>query len=64
MTRGDRVLTPLGPGTVAYVRMAPPDYREVEAVSVVLDGIRDRWPNYTGSTFPVDKVSVTPREED
>lgn len=37
MRQGDRVTTKLGTGTVVYVRMAPPDFREIEAVSVKLD---------------------------
>lgn len=47
---GDRVWTPLGHGTVAYVRMAPPDYARPMAVSVVLDARRYE-PGYSGSTF-------------
>ncbi len=48
--QGDQVQTPLGPGRVAYQRMAPPDYREAAAVSVVLDARRAQ-PGYTGTIF-------------
>jgi hypothetical protein len=54
--QGDRVQTPLGPGTVAYVRMAPPDYREPDAVSVRLDSRADAAPWYTGTIFAAHKV--------
>lgn len=53
--RGDRVTTPLGPGTVAYQRMAPPTYSVPEAVSVVLDDRRLR-PGYSGTIFPAAEV--------
>ena len=48
MQKGDRVNTAWGPGTVAYVRMASPDYTTVDAVSVVLDSKRTR-PGYSGT---------------
>jgi hypothetical protein len=51
MKRGDAVMTPLGPGRVAYVRMAPPDYLTAAAVSVILDG------QTTGTIFPAEKVT-------
>ena len=35
---GQKVKTPHGAGRVQYVRMAPPDFTAVEAVSVLLDG--------------------------
>jgi hypothetical protein len=41
-TQGQRVRTPLGLGRVAYQRLAPPDYRTAEVVSVVLDSERTR----------------------
>ncbi len=56
--QGDPVDTPVGPGRVAYVRMAPPTYSTPEAVSVVLDARRGD-PRYTGSIFSAS--DVTPR---
>lgn len=53
---GDRVSTPRGAGRVAYVRMSPPDYRAVAAVSVVLDSCRHR-PDYAGSIFLASDVA-------
>ena len=50
-TRGQRVVTPDGPGTVAYVRMASPYFSTVAAVSVALDTKRG-LPGYTGSVYP------------
>jgi hypothetical protein len=58
--QGQRVTTPLGPGTVAYQRLAAPDYTEAEAVSVVLDDRRERY-GYTGTLFAAYKV--TPHTE-
>lgn len=37
MRAGDRVMTPGGPGTVVYVRMAPPTYTTPSSVSVRMD---------------------------
>jgi len=54
--KGDKVSTPLGLGTVAYVRMAPPDYSSAQAVSVVLDARRGK-PGYTGTMFKASDVS-------
>ena len=59
LTRGTRVLTPLGPGGVTYVRMAPPTFAEPAAVSVVLDSRRDDL-NYTGTIFAALDVEVQP----
>lgn len=52
---GDRVVTPLGPGRVAYVRMAAPDYTQVQAVAVVLDSEQTN-PTYTGTIFAATDV--------
>jgi hypothetical protein len=52
---GDRVRTPYGAGTVAYVRMSPPDFRTIAAVSVVLDS-RRADPRYTGTIVPANQV--------
>ncbi len=54
--RGQRVNTPLGPGSVAYQRMRPPEYREAEAVSVVLDDRANR-PFYVGTVFRAEEVT-------
>ena len=56
-THGQRVTTPQGPGTVAYQRLAAPDYREAEAVSVVLDAKRQQ-PGYVGTIFPAAAVAL------
>jgi len=61
MTKGDRVQTPLGAGTVAYQRMAPPAFSTPEAISVVLDS-RRHDPRYTGTIFPA--ADVTPETGD
>ncbi len=55
LRRQDRVVTPDGTGTVLYVRMAPPDYREIAAVSVLLDGKAGK-PGYSGTIYGADKV--------
>ena len=55
MTKGDRVMTPGGKGGVASVRMGGPDYTKPLSVSVVLDS-RKNDINYTGTTYPADKV--------
>ena len=59
LRHGDRVLTPYGRGTVAYVRMAAPDYREPEAVSVILDAKRGQL-GYAGTIVPAASVSPEP----
>lgn len=56
ITQGTRVTTPRGPGRVAYIRLAPPDYRAVAAVSVVLDSCR-LVPNYAGTIFLASDVT-------
>lgn len=53
--------TAFGPGTVAFVRMAPPTYATVEAVSVVLDKHRTR-PGYAGTMMSVG--DATPVDAD
>jgi hypothetical protein len=50
------VSTPLGLGTVVYVRMAPPNFTEMAAVSVALDAKLNRA-GYTGTMFDADDVS-------
>lgn len=54
--KGERVMTPLGAGGVAYQRMKGPDYTEAEAVSVCLDSKKNNI-DYTGTLFPADKVT-------
>lgn len=53
--KGQKVKTPLGEGTVAWQRMAPPSYSQAEAVSVRLSGHEADY-NYTGTVFSADKV--------
>lgn len=60
MRQGDRVSTSRGKGTVAYVRMAPPTFSEVDAVSVVLDSKRGQL-GYTGTIL--DSSQVIPDTE-
>jgi hypothetical protein len=61
-SKGDRVRVQPGNGgpeqlgTVAYLRMAAPDYCSAEAVCVILDAQRER-PGYSGSMFPVAQVT-------
>ena len=52
---GDRVQTPHGPGTVVYQRMAPPDYTEPRAFSVVLDDLAEK-PGYSGTIIAANVV--------
>lgn len=54
-TQGQRVSTPYGLGSVAYQRMAPPDYSAAEAVSVVLDVKRAQL-GYTGTILAASDV--------
>lgn len=48
---GDRVNTTLGPGRVVYRRMKPPNYSEVDAYSVKLDGKQ-----HAGTILGAEKV--------
>jgi hypothetical protein len=59
MRQGDRVVTPLGAGGVAYTRNGWPDYTKPVAVSVVLDARRN-VPGYTGTIFKA--ADVRPEE--
>lgn len=55
--KGAIVQTPNGPGVVAYVRMAAPDYTQPIAVSVVLDhkrGLR----GYVASMYSIRDVRL------
>jgi hypothetical protein len=53
--QGDRVETKQGPGEVAYVRMAPPEFSRPQAVSVVLDAKRGTL-GYAGTIFAAAEV--------
>ena len=61
MRRGDTVLveTTSGyrSGVVNYVRMGPPTYSTIEAVSVLLDD-KTHKENYSGSLFAAEKVRL------
>lgn len=59
MKEGDRVLTPIGPGTVVYVRFGGPRYVEVEAISVLLDSRRGQA-GYSGTLFRPEEVRRSP----
>lgn len=59
---GDRVNTPLGPGSVIYLRLEGPEYREAGMYSVCLDyrkaeSEQPPFPSYSGTAFPADQVS-------
>jgi hypothetical protein len=60
--KGDRVMTPIGAGAIAYARMAPPDYSTAEAYSVVLDDQRNR-PGYTSTLFAAEFVTADDRAD-
>ena len=60
LTKGTYVKTPLGFGTVAFQRMRGPDYREPEAVSVILEA-RASIEGYRGTMFRAQDVVVFPR---
>lgn len=55
-TIGQPVNTPDGPGTVGFVRMAPPNYSQPEAVSVILNSKRNN-PNYKGTMYSANVVT-------
>lgn len=60
--KGDRVMTPGGPGEVVYKRMAPPTYSEVEVYSVCLDAKKAAseqppFPSYTGTIYKAEMVT-------
>lgn len=57
MTAGTPVNTPLGPGTVVYVRMDHlGNINDIAAVSVLLDSRRND-PAYGGTIFHASKVA-------
>jgi hypothetical protein len=49
--------TPLGQGRLNYVRLAPPEYRFIEAVSVKLAS-RVGDVTYNGTILPADQVRL------
>jgi len=53
--KGDRVMTPHGPGEVSYKRMAPPTFSEAAVYSVRLDSHKGEH-TYTGTIFQADHV--------
>lgn len=55
--KGARVKTPHGNGVVAYVRMAPPDWSAIAAVSVILDK-RTPDPRYSGAILRAEEVEL------
>jgi hypothetical protein len=58
LREGAEVTTPRGRGIVLYVRMAPPDYTQIAAVSVYLEREEHR-PDYAGTIFSVEQVTRT-----
>lgn len=59
--KGNRVITPGGPGEVVYRRMAPPTYAEVDVYSVCLDSKKAEsekppFPTYTGTIYKAEQV--------
>jgi hypothetical protein len=57
--KGDRVSTPHGKGTVNYRRMAPPDFYEVDAYSVVMDVKVSAYDSpllYSATIYPASQV--------
>ena len=55
---GERVQTPLGPGTVLKRRMVGPNYIHVQAYSVQLDS--KMVGGYFGTTFLADQITLAP----
>ena len=63
--QGQCVATPMGTGSVCYVRNGPPDYKKVFQVSVLLDSRRGEaiTGNYKGTVFHVSDVEPFSRTE-
>lgn len=57
LCQGTRVRTPQGSGTVAYARMTPPTFNEVEVYSVKLDAELEHRPTYQGTLFKAADVA-------
>jgi hypothetical protein len=63
LTKGDRVSTPLGNGSVLWKRMLGPDYRDVDSYSIELDSKKaealvEPFPFYNGTIFPAEEVQA------
>jgi len=54
--QGQKVITPLGTGRVAFQMLKPPDYNEAISVSVILDSKRN-YLSYSGTKFKVEDVT-------
>jgi len=59
--KGDRVMTPVGPGTVVYMRMDPSSPHMVDVYSVFLDHKKKEmekppFPSYSGTIFKAHQV--------
>lgn len=59
--KGDRVMTPDGPGSVVFRRMGGSFYADVKAYSVCLDhkkaeSEKPPFPSYTGTMYPASDV--------
>ncbi len=48
-------------GTIGYRRYAPPDFKRVDAYSIILDEKRNA-PRYTGSMFAAYQVKLIDKE--
>jgi len=57
LQRGTTVTTPLGRGSVLWVRMAGPDYNKPEAYGVRLAARADD-PKYSGTTFAAKDIEA------
>lgn len=60
--KGDRVMTPCGPGSIVYKRMAAPTFQEVDVYSVFLDSRKAEmekppFPSYSGTIFKAALVT-------
>jgi len=53
--KGDRVMTPQGPGEIVYKRMKPPTYGEVDVYSVCLDSKKGQG-TYTGTIYKAEQI--------
>jgi hypothetical protein len=57
MKRGDRVVTPKGPGVIAFVRYRSPNYDEPSSYSVCQDNEQHR-PEYVGTLWTPNFVRL------
>ncbi len=65
MNQGQRVKTPLGDGTVCYVRMGwtSSKYADITHVSVLLDKKKNNI-LYSGTLFPIEQITEIENEDD